>query len=127
MESPKDEYLQRLQSLTAHEAKEKARDRTFITAKIAIAILAIFIAGWLSKYHSSQIAWTLVPLGVLVLLFVFHEKVLQSIRRISRLKALYQQGLDRLEGRWTDFERQGERFLNPAHSYARDLDRKSVV
>lgn len=122
MESPKDEYLRRLQFLTAQEAKEKARDRTFITAKIAVAFLTIFIAGWLAKYHSSKIAWTLVPLGVLVLLFVLHEKVLQSIRRISRLKTLYQQGIDRLESRWMDFEQQGERFLDPIHPYARDLD-----
>ncbi len=51
-----------------------------------------------------------------------HEKVLREVRRVTRARAFYERGLARLENRWMGTGQSGERFLDPRHPYARDLD-----
>jgi hypothetical protein len=51
-----------------------------------------------------------------------HERRLQQIRARQRAIEFYERGVARLEDRWAGNGETGERFLDPAHPYARDLD-----
>lgn len=55
-------------------------------------------------------------------LAVIHERVLARIRKIDALIAFYERGLARLEDRWAGIGEGGERYINEAHPYSRDLD-----
>lgn len=121
-ENPKDAYLSRLHALKSAQTQYAGQDRLFVGSKLAVGLLTIVLATWLAKYHSAQIAYIFVPIAVLIVLFVTHERVLGKLRRCKRLTNFYEQGVARLEDRWAGTGQQGEHFLNTDHPYARDLD-----
>ncbi len=57
-----------------------------------------------------------------VALAIRHERVAARLALARRRTAFYERGLARLEGRWAGAGVSGERFLNPEHPYAADLD-----
>jgi DNA mismatch repair ATPase MutS len=120
--NPREEYQRRLKALQAAESLDRQRDKLFVASKIAVCVVIVFAAAWLVRYGRAQLYLTLVPVAVFVLLFVLHERVLKAMRLRARLKALYERGMARLEDRWMGKGQQGERFLDPSHPYARDLD-----
>jgi hypothetical protein len=103
-------------------ARHGERDRLLVGAKLAVGLATIVLTVWLAKYHTARIAYVFIPIVVLVALFVWHERVLRSLRRCTRLRSFYEQGLARLEDRWAGRGQTGEQFLDPSHPYARDLD-----
>ena len=72
---------------------------------IARLFLSLCCSGWL-----------------FIVLAVLHEKVLASIGLRGRAIRFYEVGLARVQDRWAGTGETGERFLDPAHPYARDLD-----
>ncbi len=121
-DNPADEYARRLNALLAVEARAAGQSKIFGIAKL-LAITFTVIAGLvLAKYDPGYIATLFAPLVLIVLLFVLHERILRTLRRCVRLKAFYKRGLARLDGSWPGTGQQGERFLEPNHPYARDLD-----
>lgn len=120
--NPQSEYASRLHDLESLTARHTRRDRAFAAAKLSVGLLTILFATWLAKYHSSYIALVFVPVAALIALFAIHERTLQGLRRCTRLHRFYEQGLARLEDRWPGTGQPGERFLDPSHPYARDLD-----
>jgi hypothetical protein len=63
-----------------------------------------------------------VPVGVFAVLAVLHEKLIRSVRLRARVISFYEGGLARLGDLWAGTGETGERFLDPLHPYARDLD-----
>jgi hypothetical protein len=129
----KDEYGRRLGQLEQIERRLRQRDPAFITAKLIVGLILIILGIWLAKYHAAQIAFLLLPMAALVLLFLLHERVLAAMRKNASLVANYQQGIARLEDRWSGTGPTGEHYLRQAtgslihpapdaHPYARDLD-----
>ena len=129
----KEEYSRRLGQLEQIQRRLKKRDPFYITAKLVIGLIIIILGIWLAKYHAAQIAFLLLPVAVIVLLFVLHERVLAAMRRNGSLIANYQDGIARLEDRWSGTGPTGEQYLQQAtgslihpapdaHPYARDLD-----
>ena len=55
-------------------------------------------------------------------LAVVQDRITKTRRRCERAVALYNQGLARLDDLWAGKGATGERFLDPAHPYAEDLD-----
>ncbi len=64
----------------------------------------------------------LAALVAFAVLAVMHERVLARIRKIDTLIAFYERGLARLEDRWAGTGDGGERYIDEAHPYSRDLD-----
>lgn len=120
--NPAEEYARRLSALLAAEARFFRQSNVLAGSKLAAILLALIAGVWLVKYDPGYILLLLVPVIGIVLLFLFHERTLRSLHRCARLKAMYQQGMARLEDRWMGTGQQGERFLDPSHPYARDLD-----
>ena len=116
------EYAARLQTRSLTEAHLRRQDSLFVGAKLAAGLVALVLIVWLAKYHSAQIAYALIPIAALLALFLWHERVLQRLRRCLRLQSFYGQAMARMENRWAGTGQAGEEFLDPAHPYARDLD-----
>jgi hypothetical protein len=63
-----------------------------------------------------------IPLGLFVLLVVAHLKLRDRTEQVERSVKHYQRALDRLKGRWQETGSDGERYRDPDHPYANDLD-----
>ena len=114
-------YTAELQSLSSAQAAEQRRERLLGYSKLVIAILTVLAVVLL---HRNVIALILllIPTAAFIVLAVLQEKLLASIRYRTRAIAFYERGLARLHDRWAGTGETGERFLDPAHPYARDLD-----
>src|SRR4029079_12071901 len=64
----------------------------------------------------------LLPAVIFLSLAVKHERRLQQIRERRRSIDFYACGIARMQDQWAGTGETGERFLEPAHPYARDLD-----
>jgi hypothetical protein len=120
--NPREEYTRRLTALLAAEARLTKRSNVLAGSKLAAILLTVIAGIWLAKYFPTYIFALIAPVVVLALLFVLHERTLRSLRRYARLKTFYDRGIARIDDRWAGIGQQGERFLDPAHPYARDLD-----
>ncbi len=119
---PRDEYVSRIDTLKNAAARYSKLDTLFAVAKIAVGLTIVVLVVWLAKYHTAQIGYVFVPIAVLVALFAWHERILRSLRRSTRLRSFYEQGIERLDDKWPGKGQTGEQFLDPSHPYARDLD-----
>jgi hypothetical protein len=120
--SPQAEYNRRLNAIAASTAHCRRRDKAFGTAKLILGLLIVIAAIWLAKYHATKIFFLLIPILLLIALAVLHERVLRKLKCSQRLQTYYSQAITRIENRWTGSGETGDRFLDIAHPYARDLD-----
>ena len=120
-ESPATAYALRLTELHKLQDREQRRDKFFAFSKLAILALLAGLAVWILK-HPAHWGLLLVPAVSFLILMVLHERILQSLRYRSRAINFYDRGLARVGGQWMGAGEAGERFLDPAHPYARDLD-----
>jgi hypothetical protein len=94
-----------------------------LAAGFAAVVVAFFVFGevWISVW------WLLLPLAVFAALVIVHARVVERMERSKRAIQFYDRGLARLEDRHLEEGSMaggetGERFRNPAHVYAEDLD-----
>lgn len=90
-------------------------------AKLAVAFVTI-AAAIVLLYFVKFLWLLLVAVGVFAWLAVLHENLLRRIRQRARAMDFHARGIARVEDRWAGTGETGERFLDPAHPYARDLD-----
>jgi len=118
---PDELYRRRLDELTSAQALDEAAEKRLGYAKLVVAfatVTAAVVLLWFTKF----LVLLLLPAGVFAYLAVAHENRLQKIRDRRRSIVFYERGLARIEDRWAGTGETGERFLDPAHPYARDLD-----
>lgn len=122
MDSPAALYRRRLAENQTRLSRARYRDRWLGIAKIVVFFAGIALLVLL--LHARPLLWLLllIPAGVFVGLLVAHERVLRAVRDGEREAEFYHRGLARLEDRWAGSGESGDRFLDPAHPYARDLD-----
>ena len=119
--SPGDLYRQQLEHLLRRQTEERRRSSALGYAKIGLALLALILGLSLSHYPKALLL-LLAPIIAFLLAAVIHERVLRSLRNRARTIDFYERGLARLNDRWPGTGETGERFLDLAHPYARDLD-----
>ncbi|HTV83460.1 MAG TPA: hypothetical protein VME18_12475 [Acidobacteriaceae bacterium] len=121
MESPRDVYSRLLQENQARIARGRAVDRRLGWAKVAVFVVAGITA--IALLHTPRrLPYVAIPAVVFAALAVGHESLLRRLREQERVSQFYERGLARLDGSWPGTGEGGERFLDPAHPYARDLD-----
>jgi len=76
----------------------------------------------LALFHKVSIFWVFAPAAAFATLFIIHERLLRVAEQRRRSIRYFERALDRLEGKWAGQGEAGDRFLDPAHPYARDLD-----
>ncbi len=122
MSSAKDEYLRRL-GISEHLLQNRERQHKLIgNLRLLVAIVAL-VVGWLAFRHALFSGWwLLLPALIFAALVVFHERLLRALTIAQRTLTLYSKGLARIEDRWIGLGQTGDRFRDPGHVYADDLD-----
>jgi hypothetical protein len=120
-QSPEAEDASKFQCLERQQQAATRRSRAYGVSKVAIAAFTLIAAGFLI-HHATGLLILLVPAAAFVVLALAHEKVLEAMRYRARAIRFYQDGLARLKDEWQGRGETGERFLDAAHPYARDLD-----
>ncbi len=87
---------------------------------VFLAGLGVAVAAWVSGVYS---AWWATAAALPFVALVLRSKAL-GYRKAAALRAVryYRHGLDRLAGNWAGRGPTGERFADPDHLYAADLD-----
>jgi hypothetical protein len=120
-QDPRQVYLQLLQDRRAEIARSEGRHRVLGYLKVAAAVGGAATL-WVALLHVISIFWALVPAALVAALAIFHEHLLRLLERRRRAKRYFERGLARLDGKWTGSGETGDRYLDPAHPYAQDLD-----
>jgi hypothetical protein len=123
MPAPHEEYERRLTLRRTRAEGLRRRSRAISNARLAVFAAGVVAAGLVFiPPHRLDLAW-LAPFAVgFVVLVVLHDRVIQGQHRCERSVAFYERGLARLSDRWAGGGDGGERYLDPHHPYAADLD-----
>ena len=90
--------------------------------RLGLAALTVLLA-WLSlRSHLLSAWWLIAPVAAFAGIAFWHSRVLRSRELAQRAVAFYERGLARIEDRWAGTGESGERFSDPHHVYAADLD-----
>lgn len=121
---PQIEYTRRLAARRALVAAEEARSQQLWKWRRLVFISGLVMigagfAGWLPAW------WLLAPLAVFIGLMAKHQQINETKAHAERAVQFYEYCLSRLDEQqlsWAGRGNAGERFANPQHPYAEDLD-----
>ena len=120
-EGPKQTYAVRLTERSAALAREERRFALLSHLRLAVAAAFVVLAAFAFRRNISG-WWLLAPIAGFVVLVRIHERIARFRDRCARAVAFYRRGLARIEDRWAGDGASGERFRDPTHPYAADLD-----
>src|SRR5687767_646627 len=117
---PRTEYLRRIEERRTESAQQFQRFRKVGFVRLALLGIGLILlwrvfAGWSAW-------WLVLPAVLFVVLGTVQARISAARLRCERGARLYEQGLVRLDDRWAGTGATGDRFLNPEHPYAQDLD-----
>jgi hypothetical protein len=116
------EYEQRLKDRESRFARHEQIHIRVGYVRLTLAVVAAAI-GWESFWrHALSPGWMVVPLVLFGFIAAYHSRILRARDLAQRGAAFYRSGLARIEDRWTGKGQTGERFSDPHHVYAADLD-----
>jgi hypothetical protein len=118
---PRAIYTQRLDALHSTQSVEQQREKRLGYAKLILAAITV-IAAVLLLHYLKALEALLAPAALFVILAVLQERLIRRIKLRARAIEFYARGMARLDDRWAGTGQSGERFLDPLHPYARDLD-----
>ena len=121
MQDPGLIYSQLLDKRRLDLAARDQQHRVFGYLQLAAVVSALAAVG-LALFHKLSIFWVFAPAAAFATLFIIHERLLRVAEQRRRSIRYFERALDRLEGKWAGQGEAGDRFLDPAHPYARDLD-----
>jgi hypothetical protein len=117
-----EEYKQRLKDRECRVAHHEQIHIRLGYVRLLLALVAAGIA-WESLWrHALSPWWMVMPLILFVLIAAIHSRILRSQELAQRGASFYRKGLARIEDRWAGTGQTGERFSDPHHVYAADLD-----
>jgi hypothetical protein len=119
---PSEEYAQRIKDKQSRVAQFQQIHIRLGNLRLLLAIVTVIVA-WASIWeHLLSPLWLVAPIAVFVGIASYHSQILRSRELAERSVAFYERGLARVEDRWAGSGETGERFDNPHHVYAGDLD-----
>src|SRR6185369_16465252 len=118
---PRTAYSRLLDERRAAVAADEQRHRRLGWAQLGTAALGVLVV-WASLARGFTIAWTALPIAAFVALLVLHDRILRDLERRRRAVKHFETSIARLDGDWAGRGEKGERYLDPAHPYALDLD-----
>lgn len=121
MEPPGAVYSRLLLQYRTRMDREQRWDRRLGYAKVFV-FLAGAMAAVLLLHSPRYLALLLISMAFFLALVVAHERVLRRVRECNRAAEFYARGLRRVQDQWAGTGETGDRFLDEAHPYARDLD-----
>jgi len=119
---PSSEYAERLTSRRAWVARQQRLHLRAGNARLLVALAAAWLA-WAAFWQGSLNGWWLAaPLAAFLALLLYHDRILRNRDLATRAVRYYERGLERIEDRWSGTGETGDRFHDPVHPYAEDLD-----
>jgi hypothetical protein len=120
-QAPADEYRLRLSARRSAHARLTRTDERLSFVRLAIFTIAVLMAvamwrGLLAPW------WMTLPVIAFVAVAIRHNSIVRDRETSARAIAFYERGLARIEDRWPGGGDPGERFRDPQHLYAADLD-----
>jgi hypothetical protein len=97
-------------------------ERRISNARLIVFATGVAVALVAFDTHRLSPWWIAVPAALFIGLVVHHDTVIRNRQRADRAVSFYERGMARLDDRWMGGGEAGERFLDPAHPYANDLD-----
>ena len=118
----KTQYARRLEDRLRLVAAKERLHRSVGTYKLATIVLGLVLA-WLSLHNDFfSPFWLIAPAALYTGLAIRHEVILRGRTLAQRAADFYVRGIARIEDRWAGTGDAGERYRNPEHVYADDLD-----
>jgi len=118
---PRLVYCRLLEERRADIALHERRHRALGYGRLA-AVIAAAAVVWLALAGHLSIVWITLPIAVFAVLVAIHDRLLRILERRRRAQRFFERALARLDGKWAGTGEPGDRYLDPAHAYARDLD-----
>ncbi len=119
---PRAEYSRRVGELSARRSSLQSRERLAGYSQLALAAFGLIWILFRLRHFTAADLLLLIPVTAFIVLDVVHRRFIRRVTVCSRGVRFYEQGLARLDGHWAGGGVTGERFLEPSHPYARDLD-----
>ncbi len=119
---PRAEYTRRLGLHQQIISRAERIHRQIGNVKFAAVVAGAAVAFLALAKHSFSAYWVFAPVAVYAALAIGHERVLRSKSRAESAAAFYRRGFARMDDAWAGTGETGERFRDPAHIYAEDLD-----
>ncbi len=119
---PAEEYVQRKnarQSCVAHYETIHIR---LGNVRLLLFVVALIVAWASIRAHYLSPWWLAAPVAAFVVIASYHTRVLRAQELARRAAEFYERGLARVEDRWSGSGETGDRFNDPHHVYAADLD-----
>jgi len=117
-----EEYTQRLKQREATVTHFHAIHIRLGNFRLALVLIAAVMAWESFKQQVFSGWWMLLPAVAFVAVAAYHSRILRNRDLAQRAVAFYHAGLARIEDRWAGTGTTGERFDDPHHVYASDLD-----
>jgi hypothetical protein len=121
-QAPRAEYTRRLDELSARRSRIQRRERLAGYSQLALAALCLTWILFRLRHFGAADFLLLIPIATFIVLAIVHGRLIRRVTAYSRAIRFYEQGMARLEDRWAGTGIAGERFLEPSHPCARDLD-----
>ncbi|MBZ5605199.1 MAG: DNA mismatch repair protein MutS [Acidobacteriia bacterium] len=119
---PSEQYQQRLDFWRSEYASSERRFRQLGNARLITAVAAVILASLSFGTGSITAWWLIAPLVIFISLAIVHDRVDRKRAAAARAIAYFEHALARLGNQWIGKGNQGERFRDPKHVYADDLD-----
>jgi hypothetical protein len=119
---PRKEYGKRLE---VHEREIAAKERQHLRLgnfKLAVIAAGLSLAWLCLAQHFFSAWWLILPIATYIILAILHELVLRAQKNAETAASFYRAGFARIEDRWSGTGATGDRFRDPNHVYADDLD-----
>jgi len=120
--SPSEHYNQRLEFWRGEHEKSERGFRRLGNARILTAIAAVVIAAMGFGWGTITAWWLIAPVAIFIALAIVHDRVDKRRASAARAIAYFEHAIGRMSNQWIGKGNQGERFRNPKHVYADDLD-----
>jgi hypothetical protein len=117
-----EEYRWRLKDRERRVARREQIHIRLGNARLLLALLATGMAWESFRSHAFSPWWMVAPLILFVVIAAYHSRILRARDLAQRGVSFYRSGAVRMEDRWAGTGQTGERFSDPHHVYAADLD-----
>src|ERR1039457_4578704 len=121
-EDPRSLYTRLLEDRRADIARRVERHRTLGYVRLGIVASGAAIVWAALATQRFSISWTLIPIALFAAMLVLGDQLLRTIERRRRAARFFEKALARLDGKSAGTGETGDRFVDPEHPYAQDLD-----
>ena len=117
-----DLYRERLRSCEQRIVRLEATLEQLGSLRVVTFLIGLAATWWLFSKTAWSAWWLVLPAAAFAAAVVYHGGVKRRLDLARRSADFYRRGLARLEDRWEGTGQTGERFDDPHHVYAADLD-----